>query len=70
MTQLGYHASHEQFAPSNLLGYVRDAEAAGFDCAKSSDHFHPWSEKQASILSSDEEVQRGRAANQIDPLSA
>lgn len=46
MTALGYHASHEQFAPSALLDYVRQAEAAGFDCAKSSDHFHPWSEKQ------------------------
>ena len=46
MTALGYHASHEQFAPSALLDYVRRAEAAGFDCAKSSDHFHPWSEKQ------------------------
>lgn len=46
MTALGYHASHEQFTPSALLGYVRQAEAAGFDCAKSSDHFHPWSERQ------------------------
>lgn len=46
MTLLGYHASHEQFAPSALVDYVRQAEAAGFDCAKSSDHFHPWSERQ------------------------
>jgi coenzyme F420-dependent glucose-6-phosphate dehydrogenase len=46
MTALGYHASHEQFSPSALLDYVRQAEAAGFDCAKSSDHFHPWSERQ------------------------
>lgn len=46
MTFIGYHASHEQFAPSELLRYVVDAEAAGFDCAKSSDHFHPWSERQ------------------------
>ena len=46
MTALGYHASHEQFAPSALLRLVRQAEAAGFDCAKSSDHFHPWSERQ------------------------
>lgn len=46
MTALGYHASHEQFAPSVLLDYVRRAEAARFDCAKSSDHFHPWSERQ------------------------
>lgn len=46
MTLLGYHASHEQFAPGALLGHVRRAEAAGFDCAKSSDHFHPWSARQ------------------------
>ncbi|UXN73057.1 TIGR03885 family FMN-dependent LLM class oxidoreductase [Devosia sp. A8/3-2] len=46
MTAFGYHASHEQFSPSALLGYVRQAEAAGFDCAKSSDHFHPRSERQ------------------------
>lgn len=46
MSALGYHASHEQFAPSALLDHVRRAEAAGFDCAKSSDHFHPWSERQ------------------------
>jgi len=46
MTALGYHASHEQFAPSALLAHVRHAEAAGFDAAKSSDHFHPWSERQ------------------------
>lgn len=46
MTLLGYHASHEQFAPSELLKYVQHAEAAGFECAKSSDHFHPWSKRQ------------------------
>ena len=44
--RIGYHASHEQFAPSRLLALVQHAEAAGFDCAKSSDHFHPWSERQ------------------------
>ena len=27
---IGYHASHEQFAPSELLGLVQRAEAAGF----------------------------------------
>jgi probable non-F420 flavinoid oxidoreductase len=46
MTNIGYHASHEQFAPGALLTYVQQAEHAGFDCAKSSDHFHPWSERQ------------------------
>lgn len=46
MTDLGYHASHEQFAPSDLLEYVQLAEDHGFDHALASDHFHPWSERQ------------------------
>jgi coenzyme F420-dependent glucose-6-phosphate dehydrogenase len=46
MVRIGYHASHEQFAPSRLLSLVQRAEAAGFGEAKSSDHFHPWSERQ------------------------
>lgn len=46
MVEISYHASHEQFAPSRLLTLVKRAEAAGFHGAKSSDHFHPWSERQ------------------------
>ncbi len=46
MTDLGYHASHEQFAPSDLLTHVRRAEQAGFEHVLASDHFHPWSERQ------------------------
>ena len=46
MTLVGYHASHEQFAPSRLRDLVVLAEQAGFHAAKSSDHFHPWSERQ------------------------
>src|SRR4051812_39600876 len=46
MARIGYHASHEQFAPSDLLFWTKCAEEAGFDCAMSSDHFHPWSERQ------------------------
>lgn len=46
MTVIGYHASHEQFAPSALRDLVILAEAAGFQAAKTSDHFHPWSERQ------------------------
>lgn len=46
MVQIGYHASHEQFKPSELLKYVQQAEQAGFTLALSSDHFHPWSETQ------------------------
>ena len=47
MTDVGYHASHEQFAPSELLEYVRLAEECGFDHCLASDHFHPWSERQS-----------------------
>jgi len=41
-----YHASHEQFAPDELLRYAVRAEEAGFEGIHSSDHFHPWSERQ------------------------
>jgi probable non-F420 flavinoid oxidoreductase len=43
---IGIHASHEQIPPSGLLAAMRDAEAAGFQRAWSSDHFSPWSERQ------------------------
>jgi coenzyme F420-dependent glucose-6-phosphate dehydrogenase len=46
MTRFGFHASHEQFPPSELLALVQAAEAAGFDCAMSSDHFRPWGAAQ------------------------
>lgn len=43
---IGYHASHEQFAPGELLACVREAEAAGFAAAMCSDHFAPWGTAQ------------------------
>jgi coenzyme F420-dependent glucose-6-phosphate dehydrogenase len=43
---VAYHASHEQFAPSELLKFAVMAEQAGFEGIHSSDHFHPWSERQ------------------------
>jgi probable non-F420 flavinoid oxidoreductase len=43
---IGLHCSHEQIPPSRLLAHVREAEAAGFGAAMSSDHFSPWSERQ------------------------
>jgi probable non-F420 flavinoid oxidoreductase len=46
MAIIGYHASHEQFAPGELLDCVRHAEAAGFVAAMCSDHITPWSESQ------------------------
>ncbi len=46
MARIGFHASHEQFPPSELLRLVQHAEAAGFDAAKCSDHFRPWGPAQ------------------------
>jgi coenzyme F420-dependent glucose-6-phosphate dehydrogenase len=46
MAKIGYHASHEQFKPSELLHYVQMVEQAGFSHVLSSDHFHPWGEDQ------------------------
>lgn len=44
--EIGYHASHEQFKPSELVEFVKLAQAAGFTGSLSSDHFFPWSEAQ------------------------
>lgn len=46
MTKIGYHISHEQFSPADLLQYAVMAEEAGFQFAISSDHFHSWSPDQ------------------------
>ena len=46
MPAFGFHASHEQVHPRELLAAVQRAEEAGFDAAMSSDHFSPWSERQ------------------------
>ena len=46
MTTIGFHASHEQLAPSALLQAVQQAEVAGFDAAMCSDHFAPWGTAQ------------------------
>jgi coenzyme F420-dependent glucose-6-phosphate dehydrogenase len=46
MARIGYHCSHEQYAPSHLLRLVQQADRAGFQSAMCSDHFHPWGEKQ------------------------
>jgi coenzyme F420-dependent glucose-6-phosphate dehydrogenase len=43
---IGYHASHEQFSPSELLGFVDLAKKYGFTSFMCSDHFHPWSTAQ------------------------
>ncbi len=43
MTRVGFHASHEQISPRQLLLDVQHAERAGFEMAMCSDHFAPWS---------------------------
>jgi probable non-F420 flavinoid oxidoreductase len=46
VARIALHCSHEQIPPSRLLGYVRQAEQAGFEGGMSSDHFSPWGERQ------------------------
>ena len=46
MTIFGFHASHEQIPPGDLLAAVVRAEEVGFTAAMCSDHFSPWSERQ------------------------
>lgn len=46
MAHIGYHASHEQFTPGELVEYVVAAEHAGFASVMSSDHLAPWSKRQ------------------------
>ncbi|MFS0853418.1 TIGR03885 family FMN-dependent LLM class oxidoreductase [Microbacterium sp. 179-I 3D4 NHS] len=46
MVAIGFHASHEQHSPRELLAAVRLAEAVGFDEAMCSDHLAPWTRAQ------------------------
>jgi probable non-F420 flavinoid oxidoreductase len=46
MVRCSYHASHEQFSPSDLLTWAVQAEAAGFDGVFCSDHLQPWAPSQ------------------------
>jgi coenzyme F420-dependent glucose-6-phosphate dehydrogenase len=46
--KIGYHASHEQHPPGDLLRFVQLAEAAGFEAAMCSDHLMPFSERNAN----------------------
>jgi probable non-F420 flavinoid oxidoreductase len=45
-TLIGFHASHEEVPPAELLDAVRRAEESGFAAATCSDHFAPWSRAQ------------------------
>src|ERR687893_186016 len=46
MTVIGFHNSHEQIHPAQLLRDVQHAEQVGFTAAMCSDHLIPWSERQ------------------------
>lgn len=43
---IGFHCSHEQMPPSQLLTLARRAADAGFGAGMCSDHFAPFSERQ------------------------
>lgn len=46
MATIGFHASHEQIPPEQLLRDVEHAQRAGFGAAMCSDHLEPWSPHQ------------------------
>lgn len=46
--RIAYHASHEQFAPGDLLAWAQLAEQAGVDAVFASDHLAPWSRRQGN----------------------
>jgi probable non-F420 flavinoid oxidoreductase len=46
MPVIGFHNSHEQVHPADLLAAVQHAERAGFTAAMCSDHLTPWNPRQ------------------------
>ena len=46
MTVIGFHNSHEQIHPADLLTAVHHAEEVGFTAAMCSDHLEPWNPRQ------------------------
>ncbi|HLM04274.1 MAG TPA: TIGR03885 family FMN-dependent LLM class oxidoreductase [Blastococcus sp.] len=46
MPVIGFHNSHEQIHPAQLLTAVQRAEEVGFTAAMCSDHFAPWNLEQ------------------------
>lgn len=48
MTELGINLASEANGPNELTEYATKAEAAGFDFAVVSDHYHPWIAKQGN----------------------
>src|SRR5829696_1582732 len=43
---VGYAAMFEQFHPTDLLNWCKQAEESGFGSVMASDHFHPWTPDQ------------------------
>ena len=43
---VGYAAMFEQFHPTDLLKWSKQAEESGFTSVMASDHFHPWTPEQ------------------------
>ena len=46
--KLGYSLSTEEHPAPDLVRFAQQAEAAGFDYASISDHFHPWVDAQGN----------------------
>jgi coenzyme F420-dependent glucose-6-phosphate dehydrogenase len=46
--RLGYSLSTEEHAAPDLVRFAQQAEAAGFEYASISDHFHPWVDAQGN----------------------
>src|ERR1043165_4765186 len=44
--EIGYALSSEEHRPNDLVEYAAAAEAAGFEHALVSDHYHPWIDRQ------------------------
>src|SRR5205085_4166765 len=44
--EIGYALSSEEHEPGQLVRWAQRAEAAGFEFALISDHYHPWIDKQ------------------------
>ena len=44
--KIGYALSSEEFGPHELVTLAERAEAAGFEFAVISDHYHPWLDRQ------------------------
>ena len=65
MGTVGYAASMEQFAPSELLKYCQQAEGQGFTAVMASDHFNPWvpSQGQSGFVWASARVRRSTSTS-------